>query len=56
MFENFQSLRYRGTIIIGPWTPLLSGLFSVPSAMCFVVAAQHGGIAISGDNFMCVTT
>jgi hypothetical protein len=29
MFENFRSTRYRGTIITGPWTPLLLGLFSV---------------------------
>jgi hypothetical protein len=28
MFENFRSARYRGTIITGPWTPLLPGLFS----------------------------
>jgi hypothetical protein len=27
MFQNFRSARYRGTIVTGPWTPLMPGLF-----------------------------
>jgi hypothetical protein len=70
MFENFRSARYRGTIIIGPWTPLLPELFSadtfsanvrladfpVPPAAFFMITTWHGGVAIFGDDFVCVTT
>jgi hypothetical protein len=70
MFENFRSLRFRGTIITGPWTPLPPGLFSadnfsanvrlvvfpVPPAVCF----RGCGVARSSHHLrtqlrMCVT-
>jgi hypothetical protein len=65
---NFWSLRYRGTIITGPWTPLLLGHFSadtfssnvrlvvfpMPPAVCFYGCDMNGGVSISEDNFVCV--
>jgi hypothetical protein len=67
MFENFRSARYHGTIITGPWTPLLPGLFSADT-LCECPTRRfsrdtgrvflwlYGGVIISGNNFVCVTT